>query len=112
MNLSNRLTQLRKSRDLTQHELADILNIGKSTIAMYETGKREPNSETLIVIAEYFGVTIDYLLRGEVKNEEDEIQSETKAFLERINKLGERERSFLKGKVEDMIKILEQMKNI
>lgn len=59
---NNILKSLRTSRDLTQDELAKILKISRSTIGMYEKGAREPDFETLELIADYFNVDIDYLL--------------------------------------------------
>lgn len=58
----DRLKELRYKKELSQRELASILNMSPSTIAMYETGQREPDAETLSKIADFFGVTIDYLL--------------------------------------------------
>lgn len=58
----DRLKELRYKKELSQRELASILNMSPSTIAMYETGQREPDAETLKKIADFFGVTIDYLL--------------------------------------------------
>ena len=59
---SERLKELRKSRNLTQIEFAKLFSISTGTIAMWETGKRHPDSETLIRIAKYFNVTTDHLL--------------------------------------------------
>lgn len=59
-----RLSQLRNQRGLSQSELAKRFNISKSTLAMYEIDQREPNFEMLILIAEYFDVTMDYLILG------------------------------------------------
>lgn len=61
-----RIASLRKKRGLTQFELAKLLNISKSALGMYETDKREPNFETLIQIADYFEVTLDYLIVGKI----------------------------------------------
>lgn len=61
-NFQNVLKSLRKTRGLTQDELAKILKISRSTIGMYENGSREPDYETLEAIADYFNVDIDYLL--------------------------------------------------
>lgn len=58
----NLLKSLRLSRGLTQEELAKSLQISRSTIGMYENGAREPDFETLELIADYFNVDIDYLL--------------------------------------------------
>lgn len=53
---------LRKNAKMTMKELGRVLGCGESTISMYENGKRQPDNETLKKIADYFGVTIDYLL--------------------------------------------------
>ncbi len=57
-----RLKQLREETGLTQEELAKKLNISRGTYAHYETGKREPNFETLQNLASFFEVSVDYLL--------------------------------------------------
>lgn len=60
---SDRLRTLRKERGLSQQELAKQLRcVSKSSVNMYERGEREPNFETLEVIADYFNVDMDYLL--------------------------------------------------
>ena len=46
-------------------ELGEIIGVAESTISQYETGKREPDFETLLKLGEYFDVSVDYLLRGE-----------------------------------------------
>jgi|SRR5690625_3833719 len=58
----SRLKYLRINSNLTQRELAEIINVSTSTIGMYEKDAREPSFETLIKIASYFNVSIDYLL--------------------------------------------------
>ena len=66
-NFQNMLKQLRKSKGLTQDELAKLLKVSRSAIGMYENGSREPDYETLEVIADYFNVDIDYLLGRTIK---------------------------------------------
>lgn len=56
------LKNLRLEKEMTQEELGKILNKTKNNISQYETGKREPDNETLRKIADYFNVSIDYLL--------------------------------------------------
>lgn len=56
------LKTLRKSKGLTQVQFAEIFNISSGTIAMWETNKRVPDTSMLIKIAEFFNVTVDYLL--------------------------------------------------
>lgn len=60
------LRQLRKDRKLSMKELGNIVGVAESTISQYETGKREPDFETLLKLGEFFDVSIDYLLRGDV----------------------------------------------
>lgn len=59
--LPNRLRLLRGER-LTQAQMADRIGVARTTYAMYEQGKREPDNATLIKIADYFEVSTDYLL--------------------------------------------------
>lgn len=61
MNTDN-LKAARKKSGKTQKEVAEGIGIGQGTYKNYETGAREPNGETLVAIANYFGVTTDYLL--------------------------------------------------
>lgn len=60
-----KLKELREENNIQQKELADILNVSKSTISGWEVGRNEPNQEMLIKIATYFNVTIDFLLGRE-----------------------------------------------
>lgn len=63
-NLAERIRLMRRSRDMTQQQLADRLGVACSTIAMYETGKREPNLDTLEKLADIFGVPLVGLSSG------------------------------------------------
>ena len=53
---------LRTKSKLTQQEMADKLNISRSSVGMYESGEREPSFELLEQIADYFNVDMNYLL--------------------------------------------------
>lgn len=59
---SNRLISLRKERKLTQEDMAKIINKKRSTVSGYETEGKEPDLETVCLLAHYFGVSTDYLL--------------------------------------------------
>lgn len=66
---SDSLKTLREEHHLSQRQLADALGAAYSTIGMYESGQREPNYETLEIIADYFNVDMNYLLgKSNVKN--------------------------------------------
>ena len=60
--ISQRLTQLRESRELTKKQLANILHVSDSCISQYENGSSMPGYDTLLSISHYFGVSIDFLL--------------------------------------------------
>jgi HTH-type transcriptional regulator, competence development regulator len=62
MILGQRLKACRKAKKLTQQELSVTLGINRSTYAKYETGDNEPDNETLQKLADFFGVSVDYLL--------------------------------------------------
>ena len=55
---------LRKNKGLSMKELGEIIGVAESTISQYETGKREPDFETLLKLGEFFNVSVEYLLRG------------------------------------------------
>ena len=57
-----RLKELRTQRGISQIKLAMDLNVNQNSISRYESGLREPDYNTLIHIADYFNVSIDYLL--------------------------------------------------
>lgn len=61
-NFSDRLKQLRNEKGVLQRELADYLNVSRVTITQYENGSRSPDDETKKKIAEYFNVSLDYLM--------------------------------------------------
>lgn len=61
-SLGQRLAALRKEKGLSQAQLAKLLNMGQSTIAMYEKDRRRPDAETLRRLAEFFQISVDYLL--------------------------------------------------
>ena len=65
MNFGDKLKTLRKSRKLTQQQLADLVGVAKSVISYYESGDRFPSNEVLIKLAQTFHVTTDYLLNVE-----------------------------------------------
>ncbi len=56
-----RLKKLRIQNDISQKKLAESLHLGKGVISSYESGKSLPNCQTLILIAHFFNVSIDYI---------------------------------------------------
>jgi len=60
---SEKLYKLRKNSGLSQEQLAEQLNVSRQAISKWEQGTAVPESEKLITISNYFGVTVDYLLK-------------------------------------------------
>ena len=57
-----RLRELREQRGISQLRLAMDLSLNQNSISRYETGEREADYKTLIALADYFHVPVDYLL--------------------------------------------------
>ncbi len=85
----NRLKELREDRDLLQKEVAEITGIEQRTLSNYETGKTNPDSETIIKLAEFYGVSCDYLLGVNKINvtESEDIVKELERLKQRITQL-------------------------
>ena len=86
---------LRKKKGISMKELGSKIGVAESTISQYETGKREPDFETLLKLSEFFDVSTDYLLRGDIysgqkessaltKKDKQDIEKELQATLERL----------------------------
>lgn len=70
--LGEKIKELRKINNVTQQELAKMINVSQSSIGMIEGG-RQCGRKTLTKLADFFGVTIDYLLKDEIKEEFEKI---------------------------------------
>ena len=60
--MNNRLGELRKSRGITQISLQMQTGIEQSLISKFENGERVPPTETLVILADFYNVSIDYIL--------------------------------------------------
>lgn len=63
--LANKIKQYRKQKNLNQAELGKILHVSQQTIGSWETGRAIPGSDTLNILADYFGTSTDELLGRE-----------------------------------------------
>ena len=68
----DRLIELRKSKKLTQEQMAEKLGVHRGTYANYERGHRQPDYDTLVQISDFFDVSTDYLLKGNLTKSEAE----------------------------------------
>ena len=64
MNLADRIQQLRRSRGISQEELADRIGVSRQAVSKWESGQTSPDLEKIVLLSDYFEVTTDYLLKG------------------------------------------------
>lgn len=76
MNFGDILRELIELHDLSQKDFAEKFNIAPSTLGNYVNDNREPDYNTLIKFADFFGVSIDYLLNHHIKETHDHQEDE------------------------------------
>ena len=100
-------------------QLGAIVDLAESTISQYETGKREPDNETLLKISEYFGVTVGYLLGAEdqgktpLVNGDEELNEYLEVLKTRpeMRMLFQLSKDATKEDVEAAVRIIEALRN-
>lgn len=99
------LAKIRKEKNLSQYKLAERMNLSRGQIANYEQGSREPDFNTLKKFADFFEVSIDYLL-----GEDDELRQNliSKSVTDTLKKSKESEREISNH----LIKLKEEMKKV
>ena len=93
MTFPERLKKLRKEKNIYQLELANFIGVSRPTITQYESGDRRPDHDTLKNIANYFNVSVDYLLGNtderspadKIIQKDKEKNVEVKELLDRFN---------------------------
>lgn len=85
----NRICDLREDMDLRQSDVANATGIDRKTISNYETGKTNPDSFAIIKLAEFFGVSTDYLLGVEKANSDlvSDAEKKLKDIKKRVTEL-------------------------
>ncbi len=64
MNIADRIQHLRKSRGISQEELAEQIGVSRQAVSKWESGQSTPDLEKIILLSDYFETTTDYLLKG------------------------------------------------
>ena len=67
MSFGENLQKLRKGKNISQENLAEVLKVSRQTIGKWENGTTYPETECLIQISDFFGVNIDTLLKGTIE---------------------------------------------
>jgi transcriptional regulator with XRE-family HTH domain len=73
--MKNRLSELRTKKGYSMRQAAKLMGLPYTTYVNYEKGDRDPNSEMLVFLADFYGVTVDYLIgKDEAPAEGDELE--------------------------------------
>lgn len=78
MSIAERILTLRKSKGMSQEQLAEAVGVSRQAVSKWESEQASPDPEKIITLSEVFGVTTDYLLKG-VEPEKEEAKTEEKA---------------------------------
>ena len=101
-----RLKELRKKSKLRQQDVADAINCSQAVYSRYENGEREPSKDVLRSLADYFGVTVDYIIGRD--QEETDQAAITTALLTREERMLEMFRQMDEKEQDAFIKWLEK----
>ena len=85
MELGNRIKELRKAQNINQDELAEKLYVSRQTISNWENDKSYPDIQSVLLLSEIFGVSVDQLLKGDVEKMERIITEQTQADINKMN---------------------------
>lgn len=64
MNIADRIQSLRKSKGISQEQLADVVGVSRQAVSKWESEQTIPDLEKIVLMSEYFDVTTDYILKG------------------------------------------------
>lgn len=103
--LGSRIKLLREELGLKQEELAKKLSVSSSAIGMYERDAREPNNELMLKIANFFNVSLDYLLgKSDIRNPEKEEPSWLSDFMDNYVPPSEKQKQQIRELVDIILK--------
>ena len=96
-----RLKELRKYKRLTQSEMANFIGVNQNTYSYWENGKSKIDNETLTKLADFFGVTIDYLLGRDIQETKNDLSADESKKVDEIyeiyDKLSDEAKEKLRG---------------
>ena len=83
MNMAERIQYLRKTKGLSQEELANKMGVSRQAVSKWESEQSSPDLEKIIIMSNFFGVTTDYILKGmePVKDKEQKSKEITSKVL-------------------------------
>ncbi len=101
------LRELRKEKNITMKKLGEIIGVAESTISLYENGKRQPDNVTLLKLADFFNVSVDYLLGRNNTEKKPVLEDELK--IKNVKFIGRDGTVKFKKLTPEMISMLEQL---
>lgn len=75
MNISKQLKNYRKEFNISQEELAEIIHVSRQTISNWENSKSYPDLQSLLLLGEYFKISLDELVKGDIEDMKKELES-------------------------------------
>lgn len=109
MDIGSRLAELRKEKKLSQKEFSQMLNISTGAVGMWETNKRKPDLDMIVILANFYNVSTDYILCREstildieLKNQKHSLAE--KKFLSVFTQLNEDNQDIIIGKAKDLLR--------
>ncbi len=100
-----RIKELREEKNISQLELAKKLNLTQQSISLYEKGDREPSIDVLKSIANFFNVSLDYLLgKSDIRNYDEDEKEFRFAFHKETEGMTDEE-------IKDALRFYKEMKN-
>ena len=84
MTIGSRISDLRKKMNLTQDGLANKIGISRAALSHYEKDRRDPDYETLVMLADFFEVSTDYLLGHDKKTDKTDEEIRKNIIIEKI----------------------------
>lgn len=105
MKFKDRLVQLRKEFGLTQIEFAEKIGFSRTAISAWEIGRNEPSNEDTIKIANFFNVSVDYLIgKSNIKNPEKiDMDDVDVSFLAGVKGLNETNKMIIQNTLEALL---------
>ncbi|WP_082084119.1 helix-turn-helix domain-containing protein [Paenibacillus beijingensis] len=105
MTMGDRLRELRLRKNMSQEDVSKQIGITRSAYSHYEINNRQPVYETLIKLAAFFGVSLDYIIGGEGIKNDTHVTPETIEIIRRLNNLDHDKR---KQSIDKMMDVLRQ----
>ncbi|WP_353057709.1 helix-turn-helix domain-containing protein [Paenibacillus pasadenensis] len=105
MTMGDRLRELRLSKNMSQEEVSRKIGITRSAYSHYEINNRQPVYETLMKLAAFFEVSLDYMIGGDQNQSDNLLSTETLDLIQKLNRMEPDKR---KKSIDKMMELLRQ----